>query len=159
MNLGTTGKLARIKMARTKQAWLQNPSPMDAYWSKAKLRCSKFLIESVGGKQTNKNKQTKNILVWYITTMLRFHFILCHVIKVLKNSSGERKKEETTYNFKNNLKGQEEKLMKRHKKGRDSKVCPKSQTNAQPRESQWLGAINIAGHSLHGRRGRQRAGT
>lgn len=124
-------------------------------WSKAKLRCSNFLIESVGEKT---NKQTKSILVWYITTMLRFHFILWHVIKVLKSSSGERKKEETTNNFKNNLKRQEEKLMKRHKR-KDSKVFPKSQTNTQPRESQWLGAINIAGRSLHGRRGRQRAGT
>lgn len=48
--------------------------------------------------------------------MLRFNFILCHVIKVLKNSSRERKMEETTNIFKNNLKAQEEKLMKRHKK-------------------------------------------
>lgn len=38
MNLETTWKLARIKMARTKQAWLQNPSPRDAYLVQGKTK-------------------------------------------------------------------------------------------------------------------------
>lgn len=82
--------------------------------------------------------------------MLRFHFILCHVIKLLRNSSWKKNNKQLHSQI---LTREDigEKLMK---STRREKV-PKSQTNIQPRESHWKGAVNTVENLFHGRRGRQ----